>query len=102
FVHAKLRRRELLRNGDSFRRLGHGAFMSRRNARVKVIRDFDWQVRELLDDIRIEPVAVVQLEKRLEVEAFSRGPQVGRNLPDRAPPPLERLLVPGLPALQRL
>src|SRR5439155_23993454 len=102
FVHAKLRRRELLRNGDSFRRLGHGAFVPRGNARVKVIRDFDWQVREFLNDVRIEPVAVVQLEKCLEVEALARGRQVGRNLPDRSPPFLERLPVPGLFDLQQL
>ena len=102
FVHAKLRRRELLRNCGSFRRLGHGAFVPRRNARVKVIRDFNWQVREFLDDIRIESVAVVQLEKCLEVEALARGRQVGRNLRDRGPPLLERLLVPGLFDLQEL
>src|SRR5438093_3400137 len=102
FVHAKLRRRELLRNCGSFRRLGHGAFVPRRDTRVKVIRDFNWQVREFLDDIRIESVAVVQLEKCLEVEALARGRQVGRNLRDRGPPLLERLLVPGLFDLQEL
>src|SRR5437667_7994352 len=82
--------------------LGHGAFVLRRDTRVKVIRDFNWQVREFLDDIRIESVAVVQLEKLLEVEALASGRQVGRNLRDRGPPLLERLLVPGLFDLQEL
>src|SRR3989475_5151494 len=101
-VDPKLRRREFLRDRDSFRRLGHGTLVTRRDARIEIVRDRNRQVREFLDDVRIEPVAVVQLEQRLDVEPLARGRQVRRDLPARRPPLLERLFVPRLFDLQEL
>src|SRR2546426_799478 len=101
-VDPKLCGREFLRDRDSFRRLGHGTLVTRRNASIEIVRDRNRQVREFLDDVRIESVAVVQLEEGLDIEALARRRQLRRDLPDRRPPLLERLLVPRLFDLQEL
>ena len=46
--------------------------MTRRNASIEIVRDRNRQVREFLDDVRIESVAVVQLEECLDIEALAR------------------------------
>src|SRR2546427_122929 len=87
---------------NASRRLGNGTLVPRRDAGIEVVRDFDRQVREFLDDVRIEAVAVVQLEEALDVEPLARGGQLRRDLPDRRPPLFERLPIPRLFDLQEL
>src|SRR6266849_6468217 len=101
-VHTKLRRREFLLDGESLLGLGNRTLVSRRHLSVEVIRDFDRQVREFLDDVRIESVAVVELQERFDVESLAGGRELGGDFPDGRPPLLERLLVPGLLDLEQL
>src|SRR6266581_938513 len=101
FVHAKFRRRKFLLDRESLLGLRNRTLVSRRHASVEVIRDLDRQVREFLDDVRIESVAVVELQERFDVESLAGGRELSGDLPDGRTHLLARLLVTGLLDLEQ-